>query len=156
MVCVFSHLYCTDLPAGEKPLDWTQRMKIALGVAEGLEYLHEKADPTVIYRDLRSSNILLTEMRTPKLADYGLAKIVEGGNKMHMSVMTGFNGYCAPEFEKNGELTVKSDVYSFGVVLLELITGRKALDTSLPAEEQSLVSWVSMHIYMCDHYIVLV
>lgn len=134
-----SHLF--DLPAGQKPLDWTQRMKVALGVAEGLEYLHEKADPTVIYRDLRSSNILLTETKSPKLADYCLAKILQGGNKTHMSVMSGFNGYCAPEFEKNGELTVKADVYSFGVVLLELITGRKALDTSLPPDEQSLVSW---------------
>lgn len=136
-----SHLF--DIPDGQKPLDWTERMKIACGIAEGLEYLHEKADEPVIYRDLRSSNVLLTEMKKPKLADYGLAKIVQGGNMMHMSVMTGFNGYCAPEFEKNGELTVKSDVYSFGVVLLELITGRKALDTSLPVDEQNLVSWAT-------------
>ena len=133
--------YLFDLEDGQKPLDWSQRMKIAYGIASGLEYLHEKADPVVIYRDLRSSNVLLTETKNPKLSDYGLAKIVQGGNKMHMSVMTGFNGYCAPEFEKNGELTVKSDVYSFGVVMLELITGRRALDTSLPADEQSLVSW---------------
>ncbi|KAH6821684.1 Protein kinase superfamily protein [Perilla frutescens var. hirtella] len=136
-----NHLF--DIQDGQKPLDWTERMNIACGIAEGLEYLHEKAETPVIYRDLRSSNVLLTETRKPKLSDYGLAKILQGSNTMHMSVMTGFNGYCAPEFEKNGELTVKSDVYSFGVVLLELITGRKALDTSLPAEEQSLVSWAT-------------
>ncbi|KAL1542544.1 non-specific serine/threonine protein kinase [Salvia divinorum] len=130
-----------DRHDGQKPLNWSERMKIAYGIAAGLEYLHEKADPPVIYRDLRSSNVLLTETKNPKLSDYGLAKIVQGSNTMHMSVMTGFNGYCAPEFEKNGELTIKSDVYSFGVVMLELITGRKALDTSLPPEEQSLVSW---------------
>ncbi|XP_047956802.1 probable serine/threonine-protein kinase PBL25 [Salvia hispanica] len=130
-----------DRHDGQKPLNWSERMKIAYGIAAGLEYLHEKADPVVIYRDLRSSNVLLTDTMSPKLSDYGLAKIVAGDNKMHMSVMTGFNGYCAPEFEKNGELTIKSDVYSFGVVMLELITGRKALDTSLPQEEQSLVSW---------------
>lgn len=125
-------------------MDWTTRMKIALGIAEGLEYLHEKADPTIIYRDLKSSKILLNEAKVPKLTDCGLAKIVQSGNRMHASVMTGYNGYCAPEYERNGDLTIKSDVYSFGVVLLELITGRRGLDTSRPADEQSLVSWVSM------------
>lgn len=123
-------------------------MKIALGIAEGLEYLHEKADPPIIYRDLKSSNILLNETSNPKLSDYGLAKLVQSGNKMHVSVMAGYNGYCAPEYERNGDLTLKSDVYSFGVVLLELITGRRALDTSLPSQEQSLVSWVSMMIHV--------
>ena len=133
--------YLFDIPAGQSPLDWTTRMKIALGIAEGLEYLHEKADPNIIYRDLKSSKILLNEAKVPKLTDCGLAKIVQSGNKMHASVMAGYNGYCAPEYERNGDLTIKSDVYSFGVVLLELITGRRALDTSRPVDEQSLVSW---------------
>ncbi|PIM97832.1 Serine/threonine protein kinase [Handroanthus impetiginosus] len=133
-----NHLF--DLPAGKKPLNWSTRMKIALGIAEGLEYLHEKVDPPIIYRDLKSSNILLDEGNNPKLSEYGLAKLVQSGNKMAVSVMAGY-GYSAPEYERNGELTLKSDVYSFGVVLLELITGRRAMDTSRPAEEQNLVSW---------------
>lgn len=133
--------YLFDLPAGQSPLDWTTRMKVALGIAEGLEYLHEKADPTIIYRDLKSSKVLLNESKIPKLSDCGLAALVQSGNKMHQSVMAGYNGYCAPEYERNGDLTIKSDVYSFGVVLLELITGRRALDTSRPVDEQSIVSW---------------
>ncbi|KAL8517851.1 hypothetical protein ACS0TY_009239 [Phlomoides rotata] len=133
--------YLFDLPPGQSPLDWTTRMKIGLGIAEGLEYLHEKADPKIIYRDLKSSKVLLNEVKSPKLADYGLANIVQSGNRMHASVMAGYNGYCAPEYERNGELTIKSDVYSFGVVLLELITGRRALDTSRPVDDQSLVGW---------------
>lgn len=129
------------LPEGIQPLDWATRMKIALGIAEGLEFLHEKANPPIIYRDLKSSNILLDERNNPRLSDYGLAKLVQSSNnKMHGGVMGG-NGYGAPEYERQGELTLKSDVYSFGVVLLELITGRQAMDTSLPTEEQNLVSW---------------
>lgn len=112
-------------------------MKIALGIAEGIEYLHEKASPPIIYRDLKSSNILLDDANNPKLSEYGLAKLVQTGNKM-----AGY-GYCAPEYERQGELTLKSDVYSFGVVLLELITGRKAMDTSKETGEQNLVDWVS-------------
>ncbi|KAL6504032.1 hypothetical protein OROGR_025955 [Orobanche gracilis] len=138
---VKNHLF--DLPGGRKPLDWTARMKIALGIAEGLEHLHEKVDPPIIYRDLKSSNILVDEVNNPRLSEYGLAKLVQtSGNKMHVSprVMAGY-GYCAPEYERHGELTLKSDVYSFGVVLLELITGRSALDTSRPMDEQHLVSW---------------
>ncbi|GFP90101.1 serine/threonine-protein kinase at3g07070 [Phtheirospermum japonicum] len=133
-----------DLPAGKKPLDWTSRMKIALGIAEGLEFLHEKVNPPIIYRDLKSSNILLDEVNNPRLSEYGLAKLVQtsDGNKMHVTprVMAGY-GYGAPEYETHGELTLKSDVYSFGVVLLELITGRRAMDTSQPTDDQNLVSW---------------
>ncbi|KAL0358735.1 UNVERIFIED_CONTAM: putative serine/threonine-protein kinase PBL26 [Sesamum angustifolium] len=134
---LMNHLF--DLPADKKPLDWTTRMKIAVGVAEGLEYLHEKVDPPIIYCDLKSSNILLDEANNPKLSQYGLSKLVQSGNKMHVAP-TG-NGYYAPEYERTGELSPKSDVYSFGVILLELISGRKALDTSRPVDEQSLVNW---------------
>lgn len=133
-----------DIPAGKKPLDWLSRMKIAARIAEGLEFLHEKANPPIIYRDLKSSNILLDESDNPRLSEYGLAKLMHSGNNSHISprVMAGY-GYCAPEYERHGELTLKSDVYSFGVVLLELITGRKALDTMRPMDDQNLVSWVS-------------
>ncbi|XP_058092556.1 probable serine/threonine-protein kinase PBL25 [Magnolia sinica] len=126
----------------KKPLDWNTRMKIATGAARGVEYLHDQANPPVIYRDLKSSNVLLDEQFNPKLSDYGLAKLGPVGDKMNVpSNVMGTYGYCAPEYVKTGHLTLKSDVYSFGVVLLELITGRSAIDTTRPPEEQNLVAW---------------
>uniref|UniRef100_A0A5B7BII9 non-specific serine/threonine protein kinase n=1 Tax=Davidia involucrata TaxID=16924 RepID=A0A5B7BII9_DAVIN len=131
-----------DVPAEQKPLDWFTRMKIALGAAKGLEYLHDKANPPVIYRDLKSPNILLDTEYNAKLSDFGLAKLGPVGDKTHVSSrVMGTYGYCAPEYQRTGQLTVKSDVYSFGVVLLELITGRRAIDTMRETEEQNLVSW---------------
>ncbi|KAL7172740.1 hypothetical protein ACSBR2_032252 [Camellia fascicularis] len=131
-----------DLPPGQKSLDWFTRMKIALGAAKGLEYLHDKANPPVIYRDLKSSNILLDNEFVAKLSDFGLAKLGPVGDKTHVSSrVMGTYGYCAPEYQRTGQLTVKSDVYSFGVVLLELVTGRRAIDTTRQNEEQNLVSW---------------
>ncbi|XP_057417843.1 probable serine/threonine-protein kinase PBL23 [Lotus japonicus] len=129
-------------PPGRKPLDWQTRMKIAKGAAEGLEYLHEEADTPVIYRDFKSSNILLDENFNPKLSDFGLAKFGPTGDKTHVSTrVMGTYGYCAPEYASTGQLTSKSDVYSFGVVLLEMITGRRVFDHSRPCEEQNLVAW---------------
>ncbi|XP_030496570.2 probable serine/threonine-protein kinase PBL25 [Cannabis sativa] len=131
-----------ELQHGRKPLDWYKRMKIALGAAKGLEYLHYKANPPVIYRDLKSSNILLDKNFNAKLSDFGLAKLGPVGDKSHVSSrVMGTYGYCAPEYQRTGQLTVKSDVYSFGVVLLELITGRRAIDTTKPNTEQTLVNW---------------
>lgn len=123
-------------------------MKIAAGAARGLEYLHDKANPPVIYRDFKSSNILLDEGFHPKLSDFGLAKLGPVGDKSHVSTrVMGTYGYCAPEYAMTGQLTVKSDVYSFGVVFLELITGRKAIDSTLPHGEQNLVTWVRPSTY---------
>ncbi|XP_073131064.1 serine/threonine-protein kinase PBS1 [Henckelia pumila] len=134
------HLH--DLPPDKEPLDWNTRMKIAAGAAKGLEHLHDKANPPVIYRDFKSSNILLGEGYFPKLSDFGLAKLGPTGDKSHVSTrVMGTYGYCAPEYAMTGQLTVKSDVYSFGVVFLELITGRKAIDSTLPQGEQNLVAW---------------
>ncbi|PHU03196.1 hypothetical protein BC332_28447 [Capsicum chinense] len=133
---------CADLPPDKEPLDWNTRMKIASGAAKGLEYLHDKANPPVIYRDFKSSNILLEENFFPKLSDFGLAKLGPTGDKSHVSTrVMGTYGYCAPEYAMTGQLTVKSDVYSFGVVFLELITGRKAIDSTRPQGEQNLVTW---------------
>ncbi|CAL9043176.1 unnamed protein product [Musa banksii] len=135
------HLH--DLLPDKSPLDWNTRMKIAAGAAKGLEYLHDKANPPVIYRDLKASNILLDKGFHPKLSDFGLAKLGPVGDKSHVSTrVMGTYGYCAPEYALTGQLTVKSDVYSFGVVLLELITGRKAIDSTKTHAEQNLVSWV--------------
>lgn len=140
---IFLLLLFSDIPAEQKPLSWCTRMKIAYDAARGLEYLHEKANPPVIYRDLKSSNILLNEGFNAKLSDFGLAKLDPMGDEIHVSSkVMGTYGYCAPEYARTGELTVKADVYSFGVVLLELITGRSAIDTSKPTSEQNLVSWV--------------
>ncbi|CAN0909344.1 Serine/threonine-protein kinase PBL27 [Linum grandiflorum] len=131
-----------DLPLDKKPLDWNTRMKIAAGAAKGLEYLHDKANPPVIYRDLKCSNILLDEGFHPKLSDFGLAKLGPVGDKTHVSTrVMGTYGYCAPEYAMTGQLTLKSDIYSFGVVLLEIITGRKAIDNSRAAGEHNLVAW---------------
>ncbi|XP_051121218.1 probable serine/threonine-protein kinase PBL7 [Andrographis paniculata] len=134
------HLH--DLQPDKKRLDWNTRMKIAAGAAKGLEYLHDKANPPVIYRDLKCSNILLDEGFHPKLSDFGLAKLGPVGDKTHVSTrVMGTYGYCAPEYAMTGQLTLKSDVYSFGVVLLEIITGRKAIDNSRAAGEHNLVAW---------------
>ncbi|KAL5541806.1 hypothetical protein UlMin_009516 [Ulmus minor] len=134
------HLH--DIPQGKEPLDWNTRMKIAAGAAKGLEYLHDKANPPVIYRDLKSSNILLDEGYHPKLSDFGLAKLGPVGDKTHVSTrVMGTYGYCAPEYAMTGQLTLKSDVYSFGVVFLELITGRKAIDNTRAPGEHNLVAW---------------
>ena len=118
-------------------------MTIAASAAKGLEYLHDKANPPVIYRDLKCSNILLGEGYHAKLSDFGLAKLGPVGDKTHVSTrVMGTYGYCAPEYAMTGQLTIKSDIYSFGVVLLEIITGRRAIDNSRAAGEQNLVAWV--------------
>ncbi|GMN51539.1 hypothetical protein TIFTF001_020701 [Ficus carica] len=131
-----------DLAPNRKALDWNTRMRIAAGAARGLEYLHEQANPPVIYRDFKASNILLDKEFNPKLSDFGLAKLGPTGDKTHVSTrVMGTYGYCAPEYALTGQLTTKSDVYSFGVVFLEIITGRRVIDNSRPSEEQNLVDW---------------
>ncbi|KAI4348351.1 hypothetical protein L6164_009085 [Bauhinia variegata] len=134
-----SHLH--DLPPGAEPLPWKVRMNIAYGAALGLNYLHHEAKPAVIYRDLKSANILLDEGFHPKLSDFGLAKFGPSGDRSHVSTrVMGTHGYCAPEYATSGKLTMKSDIFSFGVLLLELITGRKALDDRL-GRDRYLVEW---------------
>ncbi|RHN45045.1 putative protein kinase RLK-Pelle-RLCK-VIIa-1 family [Medicago truncatula] len=122
-----------DLPPGKKPLDWNTRMRIDAGVAKGLEYLHYKMKPPVIYRDLKCSNILLSYDYHPKLSDFGLAKVSPIGDKNHVTTrVMGTYGYCALEYGMTGQLTIKSNIFSFEVALLELITSRKAFDNSKP------------------------
>ncbi|CAN7116228.1 unnamed protein product [Brassica rapa subsp. narinosa] len=134
------HLH--DLPNGKTPLSWNNRMKIAAGAARGLEYLHDTMKPPVIYRDLKSSNILLGEDYHPKLSDFGLAKVGPSGDATHVSTrVMGTYGYCAPEYAMTGQLTFKSDIFSFGVVLLELITGMKAIYKTKARKDQTLVGW---------------
>lgn len=123
------------------PLSWSIRMKIALGAAKGLAFLHDAERP-VIYRDFKTSNILLDMDYNAKLSDFGLAKDGPVGDKSHVSTrIMGTYGYAAPEYIMTGHLTPRSDVYSYGVVLLELLTGRKSLDKTRPAREQNLTDW---------------
>ncbi|KAJ6840907.1 putative serine/threonine-protein kinase PBL21 isoform X1 [Iris pallida] len=134
------HLF--DLPPGKEPLDWNTRINIALGVARGLAYLHNEVKPPVIYRDMKSANVLLDDDFNPKLSDFGLAKLgPEEGNTHVSTAVMGTYGYCAPEYVMSGKLTVRSDLYSYGALLLELITGRKAFDPSKPTGEQNLIVW---------------
>lgn len=136
-----------DLLPGKPPLDWSTRIKVALQAAQGLEYLHETNKPPIIHRDLKSSNILLDKDFNAKLSDFGLAKIGPVGDKTDVtSRVMGTVGYCAPEYQKTGRLTVKSDIYSYGVVLLELITGRRAIDLTRESEELHLVRWAETRI----------
>ncbi|XP_039805629.1 receptor-like serine/threonine-protein kinase At3g01300 isoform X1 [Panicum virgatum] len=123
------------------PLPWPNRMKIALGAAKGLAFLHGGPKP-VIYRDFKTSNVLLDAEYNAKLSDFGLAKAGPQGDKTHVSTrVVGTYGYAAPEYVMTGHLTSKSDVYSFGVVLLEMLTGRRSMDKKRPTGEQNLVAW---------------
>lgn len=123
-------------------LPWGTRLKIAIGAAKGLAFLHG-ADPPVIYRDFKASNILLDADYTAKLSDFGLAKMGPEGEATHVTTrVMGTHGYAAPEYIMTGHLTTKSDVYSYGVVLLELLTGRRSVDKTKPKNEEKLVEWV--------------
>ncbi|CAI0559620.1 unnamed protein product [Linum tenue] len=133
-----------EMTPEKKPMDWITRLKIAYGTAEGLSYLHLQANPPVIYRDLKPSNILLDDDFNPKLSDFASVSFGPDGDSKFpiQSRAMGTYGYSAPEYSGVGQLTSKSDVYSFGVILLELITGRRAIDTTRPNDEQNLVQWV--------------
>ncbi|XP_039136240.1 receptor-like cytoplasmic kinase 176 [Dioscorea cayenensis subsp. rotundata] len=124
-----------------QPLSWNLRMKVSLGAARGLAFLHS-AETKVIYRDFKTSNILLDSNYNAKLSDFGLAKDGPTGDKSHVSTrVMGTYGYAAPEYLATGHLTTKSDVYSFGVVLLEMLSGRRAVDKNRPSGEHNLVEW---------------
>lgn len=126
---------------GAEPLPWNVRIKIAIGAAEGLAFLHT-SEKSVIYRDFKTSNILLDGAFNAKLSDFGLAKFGPLNGNSHVTTrVMGTYGYAAPEYVATGHLYVKSDVYGFGVVLLELLTGLKALDTNRPSWQQNLVDF---------------
>ncbi|KAJ4718577.1 Kinase family protein [Melia azedarach] len=126
-------------PARGSELTWHLRMKIAVDVARGLEYLHEHCHPPLVHRDLKSSNILLDSDLNAKLSDFGLA--VTAGTQNRNVKLSGTLGYVAPEYLLEGKLTDKSDVYAFGVVLLELLMGRRPVEKMSPTQCQSMVTW---------------
>lgn len=118
---------------------WRTRTKICIGVAKGLAYLHEQVKPHIIHRDIKASNILLDKDLTPKISDFGLAKLIPP-NATHVSTrVAGTIGYLAPEYAIRGQATRKSDVYSYGVLLIEIVTGRCNTNSRLPIDEQYLL-----------------
>ncbi|XP_058194333.1 probable serine/threonine-protein kinase PBL3 [Rhododendron vialii] len=129
---------------GPQPLPWATRVKVAIGAGKGLCFLH---DAEVIYRDFKASNILLDADFNAKLSDFGLAKAGPTGDRTHVSTQVmGTHGYAAPEYVATGRLTSKSDVYSYGVVLLELLSGRRAVDRSKSGVELNLVDWAKPYL----------
>ncbi|XP_059282686.1 probable serine/threonine-protein kinase PIX13 [Lycium ferocissimum] len=128
--------------AAIEPLSWDLRLKIAIGAARGLAFLHT-SEKKVIYRDFKASNILLDGNYNAKISDFGLAKLGPSGGNSHVTTrVMGTYGYAAPEYVETGHLYIKSDVYGFGVVLLEMLTGLRSLDTKRPSGRQKLVEWV--------------
>ncbi|KAL1373307.1 hypothetical protein HN51_003291 [Arachis hypogaea] len=131
---------------GNETLPWTTRMKVAIDAARGLTFLHE-SEQQVIYRDFKTSNILLDLEFNAKLSDFGLAKAGPIGDLSHVSTQVlGTVGYAAPEYILTGRLTTKCDVYSFGVVLLELLTGRRAIEVTKSGMEHNLVEWAKPYL----------
>ncbi|KAH7280030.1 hypothetical protein KP509_37G049200 [Ceratopteris richardii] len=127
-------------------LPWNTRLKIAVDAAKGLTFLHNAKIP-VIYRDFKSSNILLDSEFNAKLSDFGLAKDGPTGDKTHVTTQVlGTYGYAAPEYVATGKLTPKSDVYGFGVVLLEILTGKRAVDKARNGGEINLVEWATPYL----------
>ncbi|XP_042445487.1 probable LRR receptor-like serine/threonine-protein kinase At5g59680 [Zingiber officinale] len=123
---------------------WAQRLKIAIGAAQGLEYLHSACDPPLIHRDVKSSNILLSASLEAKVADFGLSKSFDMDNRTHISnvsAVVGTPGYLDPEYYSSHRLSDKSDVYGFGVIILELVTGQLPVVRSMK-DAINLVQWV--------------
>lgn len=126
---------------GHVKLDWKSRFAICVGAARGIAYLHEESRVRIIHRDIKSSNILLEQDLTPKISDFGLAKLYDETMTHISTKVAGTQGYLAPEYALRGHLTEKVDVFSFGVVALEILSGRSCSDESLSAEKKYLLDW---------------
>ncbi|CAN4078967.1 unnamed protein product [Withania somnifera] len=122
-------------------LEWAKRATICLGTAQGLAYLHEELVPHIVHRDIKASNILLDKYYTPKIGDFGLAKLFPD-NITHISTkIAGTTGYLAPEYVLGGQLTMKADVYSFGVLILEAVSGRSSSSSIWQGDKKTLLEW---------------
>ncbi|KAF3786778.1 putative LRR receptor-like serine/threonine-protein kinase, partial [Nymphaea thermarum] len=128
----------------EKSINWIKRLEIAEDAAKGIEYLHTGCVPTIIHRDLKTSNILLDKNMRAKVSDFGLSKVAKDRSSHVSSMVRRTFGYLDPEYHLSQQLTAKSDVYSFGVIMLELISGQEAiLKDSFGANFRHIVPWVS-------------
>ncbi|XP_028793265.1 probable serine/threonine-protein kinase PIX13 isoform X1 [Neltuma alba] len=127
-----------------RPLPWDTRLKIIIGAARGLDFLHS-LENRIIYRDFKPSNILLDENYIAKLSDFGLAKEFPSGDRTHVTTrIIGTQGYAAPEYVATGHLSMKSDVYGFGIVLVEILTGKSIND--LRKHGPSLIDWLKSNL----------
>ncbi|KAB2072890.1 hypothetical protein ES319_A07G048300v1 [Gossypium barbadense] len=130
--------------------DWVTRYKIALGVAQGICYLHHDCDPVIVHRDLKPSNILLDGEMEARVADFGVAKLIQSDESM--SVIAGSYGYIAPEYAYTLQVDEKSDIYSFGVVLMEIISGKRSVESEF-GDGHSIVDWVRSKIKNKDRIV---
>nr|XP_017251813.1 PREDICTED: PTI1-like tyrosine-protein kinase At3g15890 isoform X2 [Daucus carota subsp. sativus] len=136
---LLSHLhgqFATDVQ-----LDWKKRMKIAIGSAEGLVYLHHEVSPHIIHRDVKASNVLLDSNFEPLVADFGFAKLIPDGVSHMTTRVKGTLGYLAPEYAMWGKVSESCDVYSFGILLLEIFTGRKPIEKLPGGVKRTITEW---------------
>ncbi|XP_010274436.1 PREDICTED: probable LRR receptor-like serine/threonine-protein kinase At5g45780 isoform X6 [Nelumbo nucifera] len=132
-----------DPPREQPSLDWNKRMRIALGAARGLLYLHEQCNPKIIHRDVKAANILLDESFEAVVGDFGLAKLLDQRDSHVTTAVRGTVGHIAPEYLSTGQSSEKTDVFGFGILLLELITGQKALDAGNGQIQKGMIlDWV--------------
>lgn len=138
---LYNYLFCRGSTI-IRPLPWEVRMKILIGAARSLAFLHS-SDKNIVFRDFKTSNILLDECFNAKLSGFGLAKSGPSADESHaMSRVMGTFGYIDPEYYNTGLFNVKCDVYAFGVVTVEMITGLRAMDTKRPNGQQNLIHWI--------------
>lgn len=132
-------------PGQENPsLDWSKRMRVALGASRGLLYLHEQCNPKIIHRDVKAANILLDECFEAVVGDFGLAKLLDPRDSHVTTAVRGTVGHIAPEYLSTGQSSEKTDVFGFGILLLELITGQKALEAANGQVQRGMIlEWVS-------------
>ncbi|KAL3358438.1 hypothetical protein AABB24_015519 [Solanum stoloniferum] len=143
------HLYGPQLP--DRSINWIRRLEIAEDSAKGIEYLHTGCVPSIIHRDVKTSNILLDKNTRAKVSDFGLSKLAVDGASHVSSIVRGTVGYLDPEYYISQQLTDKSDVYSFGVILLELISGQEAISNeNFGLNCRNIVQWAKLHIESGD------
>ncbi|XP_051150577.1 PTI1-like tyrosine-protein kinase At3g15890 [Andrographis paniculata] len=141
---LLSHLH--GQCAGEARLDWKKRVKIAIGSAEGLVYLHHEVTPHIIHRDVKASNVLLDSNFEPLVADFGFAKLIPEGVSHMTTRVKGTLGYLAPEYAMWGKVSESCDVYSFGILLLEIVTGRKPIEKLPGGIKRTITEWTEPYI----------
>ncbi|CAM8877453.1 unnamed protein product [Rhodiola kirilowii] len=136
---LLSHLHGQH--SAESLLDWSRRMKIAIGSAEGIVYLHHHATPHIIHRDIKASNVLLNSNFEAQVADFGFAKLIPDGATHVTTRVKGTLGYLAPEYAMLGKASESCDVYSFGILLLEIVSGKKPIEKLSSTVKRTITDW---------------